>query len=118
MCDLDHQYITVDEPVAKRYNAGKVSLSLLPAKALIAEAKVWQMGEQKYGRGNWQKLWGKNTVNVVMDSALRHMLAILDGEVYDKESGEPHAAHVRCNMAMLIEYYEKHANNPPDTLPK
>lgn len=89
---------------AKRFNGGKPKLSLLPAKALIAEARVWEMGEQKYGRDNWRKLWGDETVDVVLDSAMRHMVAMLDGELYDSESGLPHAAHVRCNMAMLLEF--------------
>jgi hypothetical protein len=61
------------------------------------------MGEKKYGRDNWKKLWGDKTVEVVMASLLRHAFAILDGEERDPESGEYHAGHVRCNVAMLIE---------------
>jgi hypothetical protein len=71
-------------------------------------------GEKKYGRSNWKKLWGEDTVNVAMSSLLRHAFAILNGEVTDAESGEYHAAHIRANAAMLIEYYEvqKDENKP------
>lgn len=92
---------------AKRYNEGKVDLSLIPVEATLQECRVWAEGEKKYGRDNWKKLWGKDTERVVMASALRHMLAILDGERRDQETGLPHAAHVRCNMAMLLEYYKQ-----------
>ncbi len=93
--------------VAKRFNEGKVDFTLLPVKACEAECRVWMGGEKKYGRSNWKKLWGENTVNVAMASLLRHSFAILNGEVTDKESGEYHAAHIRANAAMLIEYYER-----------
>lgn len=91
-------------PKATRYNDGKSDMSLLPTKACIEEAKVWAMGEKKYGRSNWKKLWGDDTINVVMASLLRHAFAILDGEELDPESGLDHAGHIRCNAAMIIEY--------------
>ena len=89
---------------AKRFNEGKIDLSLLPTEALRQEAKVWMQGEQKYGRDNWKSLWGEDTVSLCVACALRHTLSILDGELVDQESGLPHAAHVRCNMAMILEY--------------
>lgn len=100
---------TLSEKVekAKRFNTGKVDFTLLPVKACEAECRVWKMGEAKYGRDNWQRLWGEDTINVVMASLMRHSFAILKGEVTDLESGEYHAAHIRCNAAMLIEYYER-----------
>ena len=96
-----------DELDALRYNSGKTDFTLLPVDALEAESNVWMMGMEKYGRNNWEKLWGDETKNVVMQSAMRHMMAILSGEDIDNETGQPHAAHVRCNMAMLIRYYNE-----------
>ena len=93
--------------IAKRYNEGKVDLTLIPTKAQRAEARVWMLGEKKYGRNNWEKLWGDKTVPVVMASLMRHATAILDGEATDQESGQFHAAHIRCNAAMLIEYFDR-----------
>jgi hypothetical protein len=92
---------------AKRFNEGKVDYTLIPINAQRAEARVWMLGEKKYGRYNWQKLWGSDTVPVVMGCLLRHAYAILEGEDYDKESGQPHAAHIRANAAMLIEHLDR-----------
>ena len=92
---------------AKRFNSGKVDLSLVPVAATIEECRVWMGGQQKYGRANWKKLWGEDTTNVAMASLLRHAFAILDGQEKDEESGCYHAAHIRCNAAMLLEYYDR-----------
>ncbi len=101
-------YKVPTEPIiAKRFNSGKPQLSLLPAIACEEEAKVWEFGAKKYGRSNWRSLWGDNTTNVALDSALRHLFAMLDGEMIDKESGLYHAAHARCNLAMILEYLVK-----------
>ena len=89
---------------AKRFNRGKVDLSLLPTVACYEEAKVWMAGEKKYGRSNWKKLWGDNTTEVVMASLLRHAFAIINGEMFDPETGLPHAANIRCNAAMILEH--------------
>jgi len=91
---------------AKRFNQGKPDMSLLPPKACEAEARVWGAGADKYGRNNWKQFWGDKTTDVIMASLLRHAFAILAGDERDEETGEYHAAHIRANAAMLIEYYE------------
>lgn len=92
---------------ASRHNVGKVDYTLIPVDAAKEEALVWGFGMTKYGRGNWEKLWGDDTVNVVLASILRHVHAIQEGEVNDPESGLKHAAHIRCNAAMLVRYFNK-----------
>lgn len=92
---------------AKRFNQGKVDYTLIPVEAQRQEALVWAHGEKKYGRDNWKKLWGESTIVTVMQSLLRHANAIQEGEVLDLESGLPHAAHIRCNAAMLLESYKE-----------
>lgn len=92
---------------ARRDNQGKVDYTLLPLDALEEEARVWMAGEIKYGRYNWEKLWGEDTPRVSMASALRHIFAYLGGEEYDPETGLHHLAHARCNCAMGI----RHTNN-------
>jgi hypothetical protein len=100
---------------ASRFNEGKVDFTLLPIDALRAEALVWAAGRVKYPRddrhpetgvplGNWEKLWGENTIPLALACALRHINAMLEGELIDAETGQPHAANVRCNMAMIIRY--------------
>ena len=92
---------------ADRFNTGKLDFTLLPTDALEAEARVWMVGEKKYSRDNWQKLWGDDTIPVVMASLLRHAFAIQAGELRDTETGEYHAAHIRCNAAMLIRHHNQ-----------
>lgn len=101
---------------ADRFNEGKVDHTVHYIPALEAEARVWQKSKKKYPdkldvttgqkTPNWHALWGEDTVAIVGASALRHIFALLQGEERDSETGEYHAAHVRCNMAMLIKYYE------------
>lgn len=98
---------------ADRFNEGKIDLTLIPTAAQREEALVWMNGEKKYGRSNWKKLWGDKTVETVMASLLRHANAILDGEVNDSESGLMHAGHIRCNAAMLIEYFSRLDQDTP-----
>lgn len=98
---------------ARRDNKGKIDLTMLPVKALEQESLVWMAGEQKYGRDNWKKLWGDRTIDVVMASLLRHSLRILEGESRDSETNLYHAAHIRANAAMLIEWYEREHKSEP-----
>lgn len=92
---------------AKRNNKGKIDFTMLPVSALEEEAKVWMMGAEKYGRDNWKQLWGDDTYQVVLASMLRHTFSLLSGEKVDGESGLHHAAHIRANAAMLLEYERK-----------
>ena len=87
----------------KRFNTDKPRLELLVPEAMEAEARVWAMGAKKYGEFNWQK--GMSWL-IPIAWIMRHTLAILRGEDFDKESGELHAAHIKCNASMLIYYFE------------
>lgn len=67
--------------------------------ALADAARVFDYGRKKYAEWNWAKgmKW-----SVAMACAIRHCLAILDGEETDPESGQPHIGHVKCNLLMLL----------------
>lgn len=91
-----------DEKQAKRFNQGKVDYTLLPVDALTEEALVWMKGEIKYGRSNWEQLWGDRSRIVIGQSLLRHVLAYISGEDFDPETGLHHLGHARCNCAMGI----------------
>lgn len=84
-----------------RYNQGKADLSLIPIATLEDEARVWMYGEAKYKRFNWMKgmPW-----SVPLACAMRHLAAWQSGEDLDPESGQPHLAHVMCNIRMLTLY--------------
>jgi hypothetical protein len=82
-------------------DAGKPPITLIARTALEAEARVMAFGAKKYARDNWRAglAWSR-----LLDAAMRHIMAIADGEDVDPETGEFHAAHARCCMAFLIEY--------------
>ena len=66
-------------------------------------ADVFGYGRKKYAAWNWSKgmAW-----SVPIACAARHLLAMIDGEELDDESGLPHRGHVFCNVAMLYTYFE------------
>lgn len=103
-----------------RYNAGKEPLSLIPtsfieaifntAYELGAETPttlVWQVGQvldfgaNKYAAHNWRK---GGSWSSVMNSALRHLMWMVDGRRVDPESDLPEAGHLGCNIAFLLEF--------------
>ncbi len=100
---------------AKRYNEGKVPLSLvLESKAAMEGlARVFEMGAKKYGRDNWKKGFPDDTV--IIDSLMRHTLKAASGEVLDEESGLPHADHIQANAYFLSHFTHERleANKDP-----
>jgi hypothetical protein len=85
-----------------KHDTGKPPISLIARSAIEAEARVMAFGARKYGRDQWRKgfRWSR-----LIDAALRHVFAIADGEDFDPETGELHAAHARCCLAFLIEHH-------------
>lgn len=91
-----------DEPGLK-YDYGKAPMSLLPAKALEVEAQVLAYGAEKYAAHNWRKGMSHSRL---LDAALRHCMAIANGEWIDPESGLPHVGHARCMLGFLADLHE------------
>ncbi len=82
-----------------KHDQDKAPLALIPPEAEEEEARVWAFGAKKYGLHNFRK--GLSYLRIL--SALRrHTNAIILGEDVDRETGLPHAAHIRCCAAMLI----------------
>ena len=76
-------------------------------------ARVFEYGRKKYSAWNWAKgmPW-----SVPLACAARHLLAMISGELLDKESGLPHRGHVYCNVVMLLQYGRTYQEG--DDLPK
>lgn len=77
-----------------------------PRTVLESEAWVLKHGSLKYGRSNWHAADLNEGVERYLAAAMRHILALFDGEFIDEESGLPHTAHVRCCMGFAQHYLE------------
>lgn len=83
--------------VGIKHDAGKPSISLIPVEAILEEAKVFDFGAKKYTKHNFRLGMDHSRV---LDAAMRHILAIINGEDIDPESGLPHFAHARACLGM------------------
>jgi len=95
---------------ADRKNDGKVALSyILDAPyAMAGMCDVMAFGAQKYARCNWQQGFPRDQL---IDSLLRHLMALHNGETHDPESGLSHADHVLCNAVFLADQYNGRRDN-------
>ena len=83
-----------------RFNEGKLRWSLVHYKSLEPLVRVLEFGAKKYGDYNWQKGLDKKEI---LESAMRHLTALMDGEVYDKEYITPHrASYVQRNVLRVL----------------
>lgn len=85
-----------------KHDSDKSRLDLIPPYAEEEEGFVWAYGEKKYGAdGNWKK--GIKFKRIIAAIG-RHLNAIKKGEDVDSETNRLHAASIRCNAGMLIEF--------------
>ena len=76
----------------------KPAVEYLPPLAILEMAEVFGIGADKYAAWDWV-----NCDITVIDrcaSTIRHALLRMSGEIYDKESGKPHTAHMMAQSAM------------------
>lgn len=79
----------------------KAPVHLVPPVAIIECAAAFADGEVKYGAYNWRKYPVRQTVYIA--AAMRHLLALLDGEDDASDSGVSHEGHVMSCMAVLCD---------------
>ena len=89
---------------ALRYNKGKLKWSLVHFKSLEPLVEVLMFGASKYAPNNWKK---KMSTDEILESAMRHLAALIDGEDNDKESKLSHTGHVMCNMMFYVYHKSK-----------
>jgi len=89
---------------ALRYNSNKPLLSLVPSSLNRYVGMGMTYGALKYDRHNWRKGFNWSSL---LDSLQRHIDAVKDGEDIDEESGLPHLCLIGCNVAFLIEHFDK-----------
>lgn len=87
---------------ADRFNAGKRKWSLVHFKSLEPLVLALEYGANKYSPDNWKKGLDKREI---IDSTIRHLTAMADGEMIDEESGNKHLGHAMANL-MFYEYFD------------
>ena len=85
----------------QRDDDGKPRHDLIAPEMLDGVAAVLAFGVKKYGERDWEKglLWG-NT----LASTMRHLIAWMQREELDEESGLPHLDHAACNIMFLCAF--------------
>ena len=109
--DKDGRTGTIMEPLvefkpepeqALRYNEGKMDWSLVHYKSMEPMIQVLMFGAKKYAPKNWMKGFTRESI---LNSAQRHMAALLDGQEDDPETKLSHAGHIMCNMMFYVYHY-------------
>ncbi len=86
--------------------------------AWLAEAHA--DGARKYGPLNWRD--AAIPLTVYIDAAIRHLLALKEGEDCSSDSGLRHAAHVMAGMSIVLDaaacgkLVDDRVNGRPDAL--
>ena len=93
--------------LALRFNQGKPDWTLVDFKSLLPLVDVMTYGATKYEKDNW-KLECEDPIQHIQ-SGLRHMLELANGNEVDAESGLPHSGHIIANMMMYN--YHKYGKN-------
>ena len=98
---------TTDTDQSAKADKGKLELSLVNPQLVKAVAEVRMYGTKKYGDSeNWRKVEPKRYV----DALYRHLLAYIEGNEVDEESGLSHLSHMACNISFLLDedYLKEH----------
>ena len=84
-----------------KHDTDKPRYDLLPADAIEQMAQVLTFGAKKYSPNGWRTV--PDALNRYQAAMLRHAFAIQRGEINDPETGLPHAAHIMCCAAFIVE---------------
>jgi len=82
----------------------KVSISKLPAVALVHGAHAMMDGAAKYGAYNWRAK--KVMASIYVDAALRHITAWFEGEELAEDSQVHHLGHAIACCGILLDALE------------
>lgn len=110
--EQDPHGLAPNAPGAK-LDAGKVRPELVIrgfARALLAVAEVGTYGANKYSDDGWQDV--PNGERRYTDAMYRHLLEEHAGELCDKDTKMPHAAHAAWNALARLELMLRANVNP------
>lgn len=83
--------------------AAKPDLYLVPPALIIYVAKCMEDGKRKYSQANWRNEDQKVRMTVYISAALRHLLALSDGEDNASDTQLPHAAHAAACLGIILD---------------
>jgi len=95
------------EEKSLRFNEGKLKWSYVHYPSIEPMVTVLMSGALKYSPDNWKIKLDRTEV---LESAMRHLTALLNGEDLDPESGLEHTGHIMCNMMFFNYHTEKEKN--------
>lgn len=99
---------------ARKDDAAKPRMDLIPPEALFALADVLTHGADRYGDRNWERGMDRGRIVAAL---LRHLTAWMAGEDNDRDSGMPHSAHVLTNAAFLVAHEARGIGSDTRALP-
>jgi hypothetical protein len=79
----------------------KLPVHLWPTTATLTGSLALLDGALKYGRSNFREIGVRSTI--YYDAAMRHLMAWLEGEDNDPDSGVPHLGHALACLAIIID---------------
>jgi hypothetical protein len=79
----------------------KVPLDLLSGPAQVLQAMCMDDGNIKYGPYNYRV--AKVQARVYLAAAKRHLLALIDGEDFDQQTGKPHIGYVLATAGIYAD---------------
>jgi len=101
----------------------KVPFHALPFAVLAEDAVAHGEGALKYGRHNWRG--GKVLASTYYAAALRHLVAWIEGEDIDPDSGLSHLTKARASLGVLRDAElqgciedDRPQPSPPDLMPR
>lgn len=96
--------------------AKKVSITKLPAVAVLHAAHAMMNGAEKFGSYNWRE--NKVQAEIYIDAALRHINLWNEREECATDSGVHHLGHAMACLAILLDAQETGNlvdNRPPSS---
>jgi hypothetical protein len=89
-----------DSSSGKKFDSGKLRWDLVEWAPIKAFVKVLTDGAVKYEAHNWKKV--RPFKERYSAALLRHVVAYMEGEKTDPETGSPHLAHALTNIVFLM----------------
>lgn len=97
-------------PASMATKATKIRWTLMPWDALRACVRVMEFGAKKHSPRGWAALDRDEAIEYYRNACARHLDSIMEGELSDPETGEPHAAHLACS-ALIVCYHQLRLKN-------